>query len=449
MTRFTIAATMIGAMGVSGGLAGCQTVEGLRDDIRSVREPAPAQPAGDVGLIAFKDEPDMRIRIAGAAAKKTIAGPDRLVVRPVAGSSASPIGVRGPLTVTSSDKGIEVVHAEGKANFAFGVDVEIAAATTDAKAGVVSLQVDATRYPGFITIRPKWSAAPKAFDVIVSMPIESYLPGVLTHELWKTWPRQTFEAQAIAARTYALHERSRARMDGRAYDVEDSTNDQVYGGSTTAIVPTEAARSTRGLVLVSEGRLLRAYYSSTCGGRPSSAGAVWRTDAGYEFNTAAPLQGKPRQAYCQTSKHYRWDVTRTDDDVNRRIRSWGAANEHAVREITRLRKVDVEKTNDAGRPDRYTLTDDGGRTYSMSAEELRMSFNAQASGVGPLTLDNTVKSGDLEVEVWASQVKVRGRGWGHGVGMCQWCAKGMADAGLDWAGMMKAFYPGAEVVKAY
>ncbi|GJQ30127.1 MAG: cell division protein [Phycisphaerae bacterium] len=446
MTR-TVLGVMMGLVACVTGA--CNTVHGLREDIREVRERPSGQADDQAGVIAFKGEPDMRVRVAAGVDVRKISGPDRLVVRPVAGGKAAPVTVRGPVTVSSSDKGVAVAHPEGRAVFPFGEDVEIAPATTDGQASAVSLQVESTRYPGFVTIRPRWSVNPVSFDVVVSMPVETYLPGVLTHELWSTWPRQTFEAQAIAARTYALHERGRSRTEGRAYDVEDSTNDQVYGGSTTAIVPLEATRATRGLVITNKGRLLRAYYSSTCGGRPSSAGAVWRTDAGYEFNLAEPLQGQSRQAYCQASKHYRWEVTRTDDDVNRRLRSWGKANSHVVRDLTRLRRVEVEKTNAAGRPDRYALIDEGGRTYSLSAEELRNAFNASANGVGPLTMENTVKSGDLEVEVWANQVKVRGRGWGHGVGMCQWCAKGMADAGLDWATMLRAFYPGAEVVKAY
>jgi stage II sporulation protein D len=61
-----------------------------------------------------------------------------------------------------------------------------------------------------------------------------------------------------------------------------------------------------------------------------------------------------------------------------------------------------------------------------------------------VTGTNRVNSGDLEIEVWADQVTIRCRGWGHGVGMCQWCAKGMADEQQDWRSMMKVFYPGAE-----
>ncbi|MDX2131449.1 MAG: SpoIID/LytB domain-containing protein [Planctomycetota bacterium] len=436
------ACALIAAQTVAGPL-GCETARGVRKDFALLTSSG-AKDTSAVGKFAFTDEPDVRVRIAGGVSSKAVSGVPEIVVRPVAGAEGSPVVVKTPATVTSSASGVKVVHPAGQATFGFGVDVEIAPKDTGG-----SLLLDKVRYPGVVAIRPRWSGAPGAFDVIVSMPVESYLPGVLTHELWKDWPRQTYEAQAIAARTYALHERSRARIQGRPYDVEDTTNDQVYGGATAAAKPNEAARATRGLVLVSDGRLLRAYYSSTCGGRAASAAAVWKTTQGYEFNLADPLQGKERPHACQGSKWYRWEATRSDDDVTQRLRAWGRQFEHDVATIGRVRQATVAKTNDAGRPDRFTLTDDKGRTYSLTSEELRMALNQTGAGLAPIPADAVVRSGDMQIEVWANQVKITGRGWGHGVGMCQWCAKGLADQGQDWASMIREFYPGAEVVKAY
>ena len=78
-----------------------------------------------------------------------------------------------------------------------------------------------------------------------------------------------------------------------------------------------------------------------------------------------------------------------------------------------------------------------------------MACNHTLADLPPITKENRVNSGDLEVEIWANQVRFHGRGWGHGVGMCQWCAKGMAEAGMDWHTMIVSFYPGVEIQKAY
>lgn len=427
------------------GLASCQTV-------RDVVEPAPKVSGPKA---TFTKEPEIRVRIAAGTSQREFSGPARFIARPSGGGnhSVNPTIVNSPVSVTSGSSGIVLKGASGDAAFPAGVDVDLVPAEDDVGGGLKpageSLMVGKTRYPGFATIRPEWTSRPGAFDLIITMPVESYLPGVLTHELLKDWPRQTYEAQAVAARTYALHERARARAENRTYDVEDTTNDQVYGGTTAAITPNEAVRATRGQVLTYEGGLIRAYFSSTCGGRPSSAAKVWRTDKGYEFNLAEPLQGKARSAYDQNSKWYRWTVTRRDDEVSQRLRAWGKGARHAVANITRVREVEVSERNAAQRPVVFKLVDDRGTDYSITAEELRTALNQPVGGLPPITVQNRVHSGDIDVQIAAPSVVIHGRGWGHGVGLCQYCAKGMADAGLDWATMVKEFYPGAQVTRAY
>jgi len=437
---------------VMAGVPACETMKGLADRVT----PSPAA-TGD--MAGFRSEPDIRVRIVRGAAEKEISGPARLLVRSAsAGSTVDAKIVPSPVTVTSGAKGVRVVDGKGGVTeWGFGAEVEImpagspeASAADGALAGASeSMKLDGKRFVGFLTIRPAWGEAPERFDVVATMGVESYLPGVLTHELFKDWPRQTYEAQAVASRTYALHERERARRQGRAVDVESTTDDQVFGGVAGSPVADEAARATRGTVLTEDGRLLRAYFSSQCGGRPASAAEVWPTSVGYEFNKAGPLQAKERPSACARSTLHRWETTRNDDDVNRRLRAWGRQFKHEVAGITKLRGVEVESRNEADRPSRYRLTDADGRKYSMTAEEFRMACNTAGANLEPITRTNRVHSGDVEVEVWADQVHFRGRGWGHGVGMCQWCAKGMADAGRDWRGMLETFYPGAEVKKVY
>mgnify|MGYP001195777816 CR=1 FL=1 len=425
--------------GVLAGTPGCQmTAPVAGPEVRKEAAPTP---------VTFRQEPEMRVRVERGASKKRVSGPERVVARQV-GTAGKTVVLRTPLTVTSGSAGLVVLDGSGEREvWPFGSELEVMTTEADPLTPVAQpLVVDGAKFPGFVTFRPLWNENPSRFDVIVTMPIEAYLPGVVTHELLPNWPRQTNEAQAVAARTYALHERGRARAERRPFDVEATTADQVYG-SYTARVAVDAVQATRGMILTYEGKVLRAYYSSQCGGRPASAADVWPVE--YSFNKARPLQGQPRQAYCQRSSLYRWEVTRRLDDVNQRLRAWGKANEHPVAGITRVRAIEVLERNAAERPNRYKLTDDRGRTFVLKAEELRNGLNHPVNGLPPITKENRVHSGDFEAEVWADQVRFIGRGWGHGVGMCQWCAKGMADQGMDWRSMMEAFYPGAEIVKAY
>lgn len=426
-------------------LSGCETVDGIKRDVGLDDRVPP---------VKYSAEPDVRIRISRDQTQIKVSGPGQIVVRPRGASSAEL--VNGPLTITCGAAGFTVIDGQQRNKaFGAGVDLEVLAAdprNSDTAASALAseaLTVNTTKYPGFVSLRGKWGQSVGRFDVVVDMPVESYLPGVLTHELFPDWPSQAYEAQAVASRTYALHERDRARTDGRSFDLEANDADQVFGGQAKSIRANEAVRVTRGQVLTYNGRLIRAYFSSQCGGRPASARWTWSGEQEYTFNLAKPLQGSKRAAYCQQSPLYRWNVTRSDDDVTQRIRAYGRSIKADFGQVQRIREVAPIARNEAGRPDRYRVTDVTGASYEMSPEQIRVGANYGASSLPPIGKEARVNSGDVEVEVWANQIRFNGRGWGHGVGMCQYCAKGMAQQGMDWPTMMREFYPSAKVVKAY
>jgi SpoIID/LytB domain protein len=301
---------------------------------------------------------------------------------------------------------------------------------------------------GVTGARTGGGAAPK-FDVVEVVPIESYLSGVIVSEMPKQWPLGAFQVQAVCARTYALHERQRALKSGRAWDLEAGEIDQAYNGGIEVPTAMKAVADTRGVVLTTEGHLLRAYYSSTCGGRTAGAASIWPTGPGFEFNLDAPIQSNPRESACQGSPVYRWSVTRDRSDLSKQIREWGKANGQPVAKMGLVQSLEVAQSNPVGRPTKYTITDDSGMPFPIAAELLRVACNYGTAGVRPITKESRVRSGDMEMEVTPSGVVVRGRGFGHGVGMCQYCAKAMAERGDAWQEMIARFYPGAKLERAY
>jgi len=448
-------------------IIGCETMRDVKqtvrdsvvDSVEAVDAATTSKPLSrEVDLI--KKEPDIRVRVARASHEQHLSGPKHFVARPATGSRSpnalalKPRALIGPITISSSDRGVRVTDAaKSTTDFGFGVDIEVLASDGTINGATElpgeSIHMDGRPFPGYLTIRPKWTDAPANFDITVTMPIESYIPGVLSRELYKDWPRQSFEAQAVCARTYALQERGRARADSKVVDVEDSTSDQVFGGTASLTVAAEAARATRGWVLTENGSLIRAYFSSQCGGRSASAADAWSTRTAPVFNRAKALQGRPRTHYCQRSPLYRWSVTRSGDDLSKRLRAWGKSKGVELADLTRVRSIHPKDFNDAGRPNSYTITTESAREYSIAAEELRDACNFAVPGLAPITKENRLNSGDVDVAVFGSQVRLSGRGYGHGVGLCQWCAKGMAQAGLDWRSMVDQFYPGVEVKKLY
>lgn len=469
------AAALAGAMAVMAagwGLWSCQTT--------------PQPPARAQLPELPSTEPEIRVRIRAGVASVKLTGPEEFLVRAGVGESAR---MPGPLTVAATDTGCRIT--DGKENVrpvSSSGAVEIEAVPGGSMAATpFRIRVDGITFPGRMRILPRGGSnvadaagaggalvgppvlgaqvsdppgsragkapglahvAPK-MDVIEVAPIETYLTGVIVSEMPKQWPLAAFQVQAVCARTYALHERQRGIKAGRAWDVDAGEIDQAYNGGLEVPTAAKAVADTRGVVLTTEGHLLRAYYSSTCGGRTAGAASVWPTGPGFEFNLDAPIQANVREALCQGSPVYRWSITRDRADLSKQIREWGKANNQPAGKMGTIESLKVDAANKVGRPTRYVITDDAGGTYPIAAELLRVACNFSMAGVKPVTKDTRVRSGDMEMDVSPSEVTIRGRGFGHGVGMCQYCAKAMADRGDAWQDMLARFYPGAKLERAY
>ncbi len=429
---------------VLGLLGGCQHVEQVSETIENKLAPRDLSPPP----VIVQSEPELRVRVLKGSREATVSGPPRLVVRALQG--AKPVSLPTPLKVACGPKGVVIRDGRGETRtWNFGVDLEILSAEARTGGATVttsrSIELDGVPYGGVVAIRPRWQDYPETFDAVVSMGVEAYLPGVVVREMSGDAPRQAQEAQAVAARSYLLQERERSLRDGRQFDVE--LLGAPGGAGTSAAL--EAVRATRGTVLTYRGRVVRAYYSSTCGGRPASAGEAWPAGAGYEFNRVPPLQGSARRSACEGSPHYRWEVERRDEELSQRLRAWGRLNNAEIARLTRVRSVVAEDLNAAKRPGRYRVTDDAAREYVLGAEDFRNACNQSVAGLAPIDDATRVRSGDVDVELWAGVVKIHGRGMGHGVGLCQQCARGFGAQGMDWRDMVREFFPGADVVKMY
>ncbi|MBL8962450.1 MAG: SpoIID/LytB domain-containing protein [Phycisphaeraceae bacterium] len=397
----------------------------------------------------YESEPEIRVRIREPIETVRVESASGLLAASPAGR---PSRVTGSAVVTAPNGAVRMTLPDG-GFYEFPAGATVTITPADGPQVPATVRIDGTEYPGQISIRPRSDSGSGLLEVIATMPIEVYLPGVLSKELFANWPLAAYEAQAVCARTYALFQRSQDRAAGRAYDVESTQADQVFGGATANRTALEAVKSTRGMLLTYEGAIFKTYYSSTCGGRSASAADVWPTTRGFEYNLAAPIQGAPREHYCQAARLYRWETIRTTEELAKRLAAWGRHSGHAVRSVGTVATVAVEKLNQTGRPSRYTVIDDRGRSFSLSGEELRVACNFAAQGFPPITPPTRVNSNDLEFTPIAGSgvptFQVRGRGFGHGVGMCQWCLKGLADRGVPWENQVLLFYPGARVVRAY
>jgi len=288
-------------------------------------------------------------------------------------------------------------------------------------------------YRGILRFIPAEGGAIRVVNVLSA---EAYLAGVLSNELPKAWHVEAYKAQAVAARSYALAERNlRTRYD---FDVGDSAASQVYGGySTETRMAWEAVHATWGIVTTYRGAggktyLLKAYYHSTCGGETVSAGSA------FGGPTPPPLAGGVACTYCVRSPKFRWqDVVLTKQEIGDALKRSSDA------ELTRLGPVDqVEVAATSGL---------GGR-----AEQIRMADTAGSAVLVQATYWRALVGNSRVPSTWFTLrdqgdrlLITDGRGYGHGVGLCQWGAEYLAEHGQTGEQILRYYYPKVELLKAY
>ena len=283
-----------------------------------------------------------------------------------------------------------------------------------------ALGVGTRRYRGSLLVR-RHSA--DAISILNVLPVESYLYGVLGSETYAAWPPAALEAQAVVARTYALWRLADRKHMG--FDLRATVDDQSYLGVAREDPRLRSAVDrTHGLVLLYQMKLFRCYYHSTCGGHTEAVEKV------FPDPPLLPLSGA-RCGHCRQSKHYRWQRELSKAALAEHLRRDGVA-------LTRLVSLEVASRTPAGRAFEVAIEAPDGARLTMRASKLRVA-------IGPRTLPSTW----FEVRDLGDRCEFRGRGWGHGVGMCQWGAKGMADAGCSATDILRHYYTGATLQRLY
>jgi len=405
------------------------------------------------GFEKYESSPKVRVRVAHEIQQAIVTGPNKVRVEYGTGASGRGPELSTPVTFTLGARGWEIRDSRGEVSL---TDEMIRTESLAVRrVGATLLKLDGAALAGDLYFHRPTSEgggdglSAKGFDVVEHVSIDLYLPGVLTKELYPTWGIETYKAQAIAARSYALHERQRRIAQGNFYDLESTTKDQAYAGATNRDVAHNAVDATIGEVLWWKTGVLRAYYSSTTGGRASSARDIWPTYKGYEFNLAAPIQASPRDDADSFSPLYRWKVTRDTKSLSDRIRAYGETNKFKIREMGTVAKIEMTKKNEFGRPMEYKFTDQTGKNWTLTAEHARVACNTSVPGLPDITKADRVNSGDFVAVVQGNTVTFEGRGFGHGVGMSQYGAEGMARKGATAAQILAYYYPGAEIKTIY
>jgi stage II sporulation protein D len=278
-----------------------------------------------------------------------------------------------------------------------------------------NIYVDSKRFRGDIDIIRRDNGK---LTVVNYIPIDDYLYGVLYHEVSHRWPTEVLKAQAIAARTFALYQVGQNKL--QPYDLRNDIYSQVYGGrSSEKWATTRAVNLTKGDVLTYKGSLIPAYYHATCAGATEDASNLWNIDVPY-------LKGV-KCDYCKGSKHYQWTKEMPLSELSNKLIAAGY-------KIGNISGVTILSRNASGRVDKMEIKDEVGVTLVMTGKDFRQAL-------GP----NEVRSTRFDASIKRNTLVMTGTGWGHGVGMCQWGAYGMARKGFKAEDILRYYYPGTEI----
>lgn len=256
----------------------------------------------------------------------------------------------------------------------------------------------------------------KGMDVINEIPLEEYLKGVVPAEMDPEAPLEALKAQAVAARTYAYY--YMLQNAHSTYDMELPQNTQAYKGILCETEKTsQAVEETRGIILKYEDQVYPTFYHTQCGGFTTSSSKVWSvTEDG-----TTEIHCRP----CGQQKGNQWSYRIRMKDFRKRLEESG----YFFQENSKIIIYRNSFTN------RVEIVKIGNN--QISANELRKIL-------GP----NRLKSTFFEASLNSRTINFFGRGWGHGVGLCQFGAIELAKEGKSFKRILKYYYPKNRMFKA-
>lgn len=399
-----------------------------------------------------------RTAVTGSPQQPTQAGRDFQARLQAAGLPST--GLWYTVTQVTGESQLQLVHGEIE---------KIATGPVVLRAPGENVTINGQPYRGVAEV---WTNSRGTLAGINELPFEQYLYGVVPRELPPTiWYQvEAQKAQAVVARTFALANFNKRAADG--YNLLATQDDQVYGGfGAEHPISTAAVDGTTGVVATYQGGLISTYYSSTSGGYTASfeewldgadpvpyLKAVPDAQRGEAFAQVPSLEVFKRASNptnlrnagngdfeADWSRYHRWVYDWTADEIRRVI------SQFAVRDVGEVREINVLQRGPSGRVLEIEYVTQNG-TFRSTRNGIRSSlkyvtYNQQGAQVYN-NFRSTLFFIEPVVDSKTKQVtgfKAYGGGWGHGVGMSQTGAAGMAEKGRGYEEILKHYYQGIEL----
>jgi len=346
----------------------------------------------------------LRIAVAQVTGKLAIAGPQLRVVEPATGEE---IAKGSPVVLAPSERGVLV---NGTLVGATRLLVK-----SDGVLKVRDLTVERE-----VEVFQEKRGGGTRLIIVHSVPIETYVAATVSKEMPTSWSEEALKVQAVASRTFAVYRKFAA--PDRPYHMEAGVIDQVYGGAKVHPRALAAVRATHGEVITYRRRPIKAYFHSCCAGHTESAREGWGQNLAYlpgvkcSFDKDCPAQ------------HFSAKIP---------VSSLIKALRRARLKVSRIDSLRIVKRTSTGRVAKLVFESDRGRV-DLSGEDLR-----RLVGYG------VIKSRRFDARLESDHLVVEGGGSGHGVGLCQWGARGMASKGRSYSRILQHYYPRTRLMRMY
>lgn len=265
------------------------------------------------------------------------------------------------------------------------------------------LLVSGSHYVGDIEV---WKGK-EGMYLINELPLEEYIKSVVSAEIGPNWDMEALKAQAVISRTYALYQKG--MNNNPNFDLTSSVLHQVYKGSNVDARIAYAVMNTGGEVVTYNGKLIEALYHSTCGGRTEDVEEVFGKNYPYL---------KPVSSSCDLSPYSVWERKIPVEEIEKALNLSGI-KEISIRSFTTTRRV---------------------KTVEISHRD--GSLTVKATDLRKLLGWSRLPSTNFELRRENGAYVFEGKGYGHGVGLCQWSALQMARDGKSYRQILDFFYPG-------
>ncbi|MFN3550640.1 MAG: SpoIID/LytB domain-containing protein [Endomicrobiia bacterium] len=287
------------------------------------------------------------------------------------------------------------------------------------------LKINGNIYPQEIEV---FSQDKKTLTVVNILDIETYLYGVVPYEIDTNWSEEMLKVQSIIARSYTIANFDRHKNDG--YDLCSAVHCQVYKGINEEIFTKvkKAVDSTKGLVIVdNKENPIQAYYHAACGADGTeNVVDIWQKVKDFKYLSGVKCD------YCKDSPYYSWRYQISQEEMVKKLEVYGVGLKDKIKNI---KIISSTKTKRAKEFEIVTSS----LSFKIKAEELRKNLGY-----------NNIKSAKIsKIELNNENITFYGRGWGHGVGLCQWGANNMSKKGYKFDNIIKHYYPHTKIKKLY